>query len=183
MPPISTPWQVVNLLWYTALIPNPNARCLMKVFERLGYEFGRGFCKALCEYECPPKDLVAVRGYFPGLQTINSAGEIVMAAQAIAINTAYTGAITFLNAEGQQIPSDAKTASVALDNTSAGSASLSADGQSVNVTLTVVGAVNLVYTGTNSAGNPITVPPLPLQGTDSVAVSGSIGTLSPGTTP
>ena len=106
-----------------------------------------------------------------------------MASQNLSINTAYTGSITFVNAEGQQIPSDATTASVALDVPANGTASLSADGQSVNVTLTAVGPVNLVYTGTNSAGNAITVPPLPLVGTDSVAVSGSIGTLTPGTTP
>lgn len=155
----------------------------MKVFERLGYEFGRGFCQALCESECPPKDRVAVRGQFSGFYTVNSKGEIVMAAQALAIGTAYTGAITFVNAEGQTIPSGATGASVALDVPANGTAALSADGQSVNVTLTVVGPVNLTYTGTNSAGNPITVPPLPLLGTDNVAVSGIIGTLSPGTTP
>lgn len=106
-----------------------------------------------------------------------------MAAQGLAIGTAYTGAITFLNAEGQAIPSGETGASVALDVPANGTASLSADGQSVNVTLTVVGPVNLTYTGTNSAGNAISVPPLPLLATDNVAVSGTIGTLSPGTTP
>lgn len=106
-----------------------------------------------------------------------------MAAQNLAINTAYTGAITFTNAEGQTIPGDATSASIALDVSANGSVSLSADGQSYNVTLTAVGPVNVTYTATNSAGNPIASAPLPLVGTDSVAVSAALGTLSPGNTP
>ncbi len=127
----------------------------------------------------------AVAGRFAGLFHICK-GKTIMATGDLSLGVAYTGTvpgIIFTNAEGGPAVGPSTGASVALDNPANGSASLSADGQNYNVTLTVLGPVNLVYTGNNEKGDPIAVTPLPLNGVDSVAVAGTFNTPIAGTTP
>jgi len=127
----------------------------------------------------------AVAGRFAGLFHICK-GKTIMATGDLSLGVNYTGTvpgIIFVNAEGGPAVGPATGASVALDVPANGTASLSADGQNYNVTLTVLGPVNLTYLGNNEKGDPITVTPLPLNGVDSVAVTGTFNTPIVGTTP
>lgn len=110
-------------------------------------------------------------------------GEIVMAGQNLITGTAYTAPVVFLNAAGLPAIGPA-TPTWALDVPANGTITASADGQSVNVTLTVDGTVNPTYTGTNPDGTVVTVAPFSLTAAAAVndAVTGTVGTFAPGTT-
>lgn len=131
-------------------------------------------------YFCPPEKPhpKAQRGRFAGAyHTDPETGEWIVAAQQVPASTAMTAPLVFTDQNGASVQGPVGVITSSDPNVQA---SLSADGQSANVTTPASGSVTLTWT--DPAGK---LAPFSIDLTDQVVVqqiSGQFGTFVPGTT-
>ena len=152
----------------------------MNVFERLGLEFGRGLCRALCNCECRNP---VVAGRFGGFFTLDPiTGEIVMATQQLVVGQQFTCPLIFTDINNNVV-NPGPVGTIASSDPSV-TVSLSANGQSANALMNNPNVTaTLTWSGTGANG-PFTFT---VDVTDAVvsnaAVAGAFGQFVSGNTP
>lgn len=129
---------------------------------------------AATEKHCHSK---AKRGRFGGaFRTDPQTGEWIVAAQQVPASTAMTAPLVFTDQNGASVPGPI---GVITSTDTANPPTLSADGQSANVTTPASGSVTLTWTDPTGAVSPFSVVL-----TDQVVqqITGQFGTFVPGTT-
>lgn len=121
-----------------------------------------------------------VAGRFAGMfRRHHRTGDFIVATQTVPLNTPSTAPLVFTDASGATGPGPVGTVSASDPSVSV---SLSADGQSANVTLSAVLTAPATLTWTDPSG---VVPDFSVEVTDQAtfsATAGSFGTFAPGTT-
>lgn len=121
-----------------------------------------------------------VAGRFAGLYSVDAQGNFIVAQPTLIVGTAYTGALTFVDAAGAAGPGPIGEISSSDPSVSA---ALSADGQSYNLTATAELTTAATLTWHDLAGAvPDFTTTVATAAEVFVPVSGSFGDLSEGTT-